>query len=129
MKSPSRAVQNLREFIAVPSVNPMDRDDIPDSIAGETRYAEAVHSRLVSLGLDARLIGQGNRKSVIAEASVPGARDTVLVASHLDTVPVDGMEIDPFDPRIEDERVLGKSGDRRQQKETVQTGIGQADGR
>ena len=30
------------------------------------------------------------------------------MASHLDTVPVDGMEIDPFDPVIEGERLLGR---------------------
>src|SRR5690606_30402039 len=32
----------------------------------------------------------------------------LVVASHLDTVPVDGMVIDPFDPRIEDGRLYGR---------------------
>lgn len=107
-KNPSAAVQLLRDFIAIPSVNPMDRSDIPKSVAGETRYAQAVHAELVALGLDASLIGKGNRKSVIAEASVRGATDTVLIASHLDTVPVDGMVIDPFDPQIEGDHLLGR---------------------
>ena len=34
--------------------------------------------------------------------------ETLLVASHLDTVPVDGMVIDPFDPVVEGDRVLGR---------------------
>ena len=90
----------LRDYVATPSVNPMGRDDLPASIAGERRYAEHVREQLRALGLDAELIGDAERPSVIAEARTPGARETVLVASHLDTVPVDGMTIDPFDPRV-----------------------------
>ena len=32
----------------------------------------------------------------------------MLVASHIDTVPVDGMEIDPFDPVVTDARLYGR---------------------
>jgi acetylornithine deacetylase len=86
----------------------MRRDDVPAEIAGEHRYASHVREQLRGLGLDAQLIGSGERTSVVAEASVRGARDTVLIASHLDTVPVDGMEIDPFDPRIDAGRLYGR---------------------
>jgi acetylornithine deacetylase len=44
----------------------------------------------------------------MALAVAPGATETLLVASHLDTVPVDGMEIAPFDPRLADGRVFGR---------------------
>ncbi len=103
-----RAAALLRDYVAIPSVNPMGRDDIPESIAGETRYAEHVAAQLRALGLDAALVGSGNRKSVIATASHPEASETVLVASHLDTVPVDGMEIEPFDPAVREGRVYGR---------------------
>jgi acetylornithine deacetylase len=45
---------------------------------------------------------------VIAEARARDPLDTLLVASHIDTVPVDGMEIDPFDPVVEGDRILGR---------------------
>jgi acetylornithine deacetylase len=101
-------IRLLREYVAIPSVNPMRRDDMPASITGERRYASHLQEQLRRLGLDAQLIGRGERASVIAEATVRGARDTVLIASHLDTVPVDGMEIDPFEPRIDAGRLYGR---------------------
>ncbi|MEZ4216880.1 MAG: M20/M25/M40 family metallo-hydrolase [Myxococcota bacterium] len=104
----SRAIELLRDYVAIPSVNPMGRDDVPPSIAGEARYAEHVAAQLRAMALDAVVVGAGDRRSVVAEATAAGARDTVLVASHLDTVPVDGMEIDPFDPRIANERLYGR---------------------
>jgi acetylornithine deacetylase len=58
--------------------------------------------------LDATLVGREGRISVVAEATAGPAAETLLVASHLDTVPVDGMEIAPFDPVIEDDRLLGR---------------------
>jgi acetylornithine deacetylase len=106
--TPSAAVRLLREFVAIPSVNPMGRDDLPAEVAGEARYAEAVRAELARLGLDAVVIGAKERPSVVAEARVPGARETLIVASHLDTVPVDGMEIAPFDPVLRDGRVYGR---------------------
>jgi acetylornithine deacetylase len=101
-------IQFLRDYVAIPSVNPMRRDDIPEAITGERRYASHLCEQLRRLGLDAELIGAGERASVVAEATAHGARDTVLIASHLDTVPVDGMEIDPFEPRIEAGRMYGR---------------------
>ncbi len=104
----ARCIQYLRDFVAIPSVNPMGRSDMPAEIAGERRYAEHVQEQLRSLGLDAELFGDPGRPSVVAEARVAGARDTLLIASHLDTVPVDHMEIDPFDPVIKDGRLYGR---------------------
>jgi acetylornithine deacetylase len=101
-------IQFLRDYVAIPSVNPMRRDDIPADVAGERRYASHLREQLRGLGLDAMLLGTGERLSVIAEASARGARDTVLIASHLDTVPVDGMEIDPFAPTIAGGRLYGR---------------------
>ncbi|MEN8181277.1 MAG: M20/M25/M40 family metallo-hydrolase [Myxococcota bacterium] len=102
------SARHLRDYVAIPSVNPMGRDDIPSAIRGERRYAEHLREQLRALGLDAELVGGGDRPSVVAEARSDRARETVLVASHLDTVPVDGMEIDPFDPRVEDGRLYGR---------------------
>ncbi len=106
--STAPCIRYLRDYIAIPSVNPMRRSDIPPEIAGEARYAVHLREQLRGLGLDAELIGPKERPSVVAEARAAGARETVLVASHLDTVPVDGMTIDPFDPRLDGGRVYGR---------------------
>ena len=102
-------LRNLRDYVAIPSVNPMGRGDLAAEIVGETRLAEHLMDQLRGLGLDAALVGEGERKSVVAElrAQDPDA-ETVLVASHLDTVPVDGMEIAPFDPIVEGSHLLGR---------------------
>lgn len=104
----SKAVQYLRDYVAIPSVNPMGRDDIPANISGEARYAAHLAEQLRGLGLDVEIIGAPERPSVIAEARSADAVDTLMVASHLDTVPVDGMEIDPFDPVVKDGRLYGR---------------------
>jgi acetylornithine deacetylase len=101
-------VRYLREYVAIPSVNPMGRADVDASILGERRYAEHLRQQLAALGLDAELIGNPDRPTVVAEARASGARETVLIESHLDTVPVDGMEIEPFRPRIEQGRLYGR---------------------
>lgn len=103
------AIQHLRDYVAIPSVNPMGRDDLPSSITGEARYAAHLREQLRGLSIDAEEVGGHDRPSVVAQvrAAQAGA-DTVLIASHLDTVPVDGMEISPFDPVIEGERLYGR---------------------
>ena len=102
------SIKLLQDYIAIPSVNPMGRSDIPEAIVGEARYAEAVRQKLRQIGLDAEILGDPLRPSVLAEARTEAAVDTVLFASHLDTVPVDGMEIEPFNPVIQDGRVYGR---------------------
>ncbi|MBM4267527.1 MAG: M20 family metallopeptidase [Deltaproteobacteria bacterium] len=101
-------LRHLRDYVAIPSVNPMQSGGAAPEIQGERRYAEHVAAQLRRIGLDAVVVGEGDRASVVAQATAAGATDTVLVASHLDTVPVDGMEIDPFDPRVEGGRLYGR---------------------
>jgi acetylornithine deacetylase len=104
----SAAVRHLRDYVAIPSVNPMGRSDIDARWVGEQRYAEHVHQQLVRLGVDSVLIGSGNRRSVVGQVRAARAAETVMVASHLDTVPVDNMSIDPFDPVVKDGRLFGR---------------------
>lgn len=104
----STAIRHLRDLVAIPSVNPMGRDDMPPEIVGEHAMAEHVAAQLRRLGLDASTLGEGGRTSVVAEAVAGAKAETLLVASHIDTVPVDGMVIDPFDPVVEGDRVLGR---------------------
>jgi acetylornithine deacetylase/succinyl-diaminopimelate desuccinylase-like protein len=108
MQDLSPSIRHLRDLVAIPSVNPMGRDDIPAEIVGEQAMAEHVAHVLGRLGMDAELVGRGGRTSVVGEARVSANADTLLVASHIDTVPVDGMEIDPFDPVVEGDQLFGR---------------------
>lgn len=108
MASTSRAVHHLRDYVAIPSVNPMGRDDQPADIIGEARYADHLREQLRALGLDAECIGSRERPSVVATAAAGRDAETLLVASHLDTVPVDGMTIPPFDPALQGDRLFGR---------------------
>jgi acetylornithine deacetylase/succinyl-diaminopimelate desuccinylase-like protein len=104
----SAAVRLLQQYVAIPSVNPMGRTDIEPAWLGEARYAECVHQQLRKLRVDSVIVGSDNRRSVVGEVRTSRATDTLLVASHLDTVPVDHMSIDPFDPQIRDGRLQGR---------------------
>jgi len=86
----------------------MRTDRVPTELVGERRYAEHLEGQLRRIGLDAVVIGRGDRASVVAEARVTNATDTVMIASHLDTVPIEEMEIDPFDPKIDGGRMYGR---------------------
>lgn len=86
----------------------MGRTDIDPAWLGEERYALCVQQQLQKLRVDSVIVGQGQRRSVVAEVRCAQPSDTLLVASHLDTVPVDNMTIAPFDPSIRDGRLQGR---------------------
>src|SRR4051794_20008092 len=48
------------------------------------------------------------RDNVIARYESPGASRTILLDAHQDTVPADGMTIEPFSPAIEGVRLYGR---------------------
>ena len=103
------AEEYLKGYVAIPSVNPMGRKDQPAEWVGEARLASHIQEELRALSVDAQLVGSPDRPSVVGfvQSSRPKA-DTVLVASHLDTVPVDGMEIPAFDPVVASGRLSGR---------------------
>ena len=103
------AIDYLRDYVAIPSVNPMGRSDLPAEIVGEAAFASHLLEQLRGLSVDAVQVGSPERPSVVAEVQAQqGGGDTVLVASHLDTVPVDGMAIPPFDPQVEGGKLYGR---------------------
>lgn len=97
----------LASMIRLPSVNPCDRE--PEGPhEGEARMTQFVCDWLSERGVDCELQPvTGGRVNVIAR--VEGRQEPPLVfESHLDTVAVDGMTIDPFEPRVEDGRMYGR---------------------
>ncbi|MEX2287382.1 MAG: M20 family metallopeptidase [Planctomycetaceae bacterium] len=101
-------VSIAKELIAIPSVNPMGRD-----LAGpqyfETRLTAYLIDFFKQLGVPYEQIEVApGRSNVIARYEAGVGKPTVLFDAHQDTVPVDGMTIDPFDPVISNGRLYGR---------------------
>jgi acetylornithine deacetylase ArgE len=104
----TEATRLLRDLVALPSINPMGRD-LPADLIHEHRVTAYLESFFRGLGVDfERQSVAPGRDNIVARCVVPGARKTLLLEAHQDTVPVDGMTIDPFGGRIEGKRLYGR---------------------
>ena len=98
----------LKELIAIPSVNPMGRDiDGPEFL--EARMTDYLEHWFTDLGVDFRRIELHPRRSnIVARYQGNPHRPTVLMDAHQDTVPVEGMTIQAFEPEERDGRIYGR---------------------
>jgi acetylornithine deacetylase len=104
---PDTPLEMTRALVSVPSVNP-DLGGAPEEV-GEARAARLCAGWLEAWGLSPRTLESApDRTGVVAE--IPGAREgpTLLLNGHLDTVGVEGMTVDPFDPVVRDGRLYGR---------------------
>src|SRR5258708_27097148 len=106
------AVDILKDLVAIPSVNPMGRD-VSGPEYFETRLSDYLQNFFNTLGVECQRIEVlPGRHNVIARLDRPanqsGANVTVLLDAHQDTVPVEGMTIDPFQPTVKDGRLYGR---------------------
>ena len=98
----------LKDLIATPSVNPMGRD-LSGPEFYETRMTDYLMNFFDDLGVPHEQIDVvEGRSNVIARLDNPGSINTILFDAHTDTVPTDGMIIDPFDPVEKDGKVYGR---------------------
>lgn len=99
----------LADLVRRPSVNPMGRTvSGPEYLEG--RVSEYLVQRFAAAGMRwARQAVAPGRDNVLAvlEATEPGS-PTVLWDAHQDTVPVDGMTIEPFTPTVRNGRLFGR---------------------
>jgi acetylornithine deacetylase len=98
----------LRDLVMRPSVNPMGR-----AIQGpellEQRVTDYLESFFRSLNVPyQRQPIAPERANILAVYEPPGATSTLLLEAHQDTVPVEGMTIEPFGGRIADGRLYGR---------------------
>jgi acetylornithine deacetylase len=98
----------LRDLVSLPSVNPMGRP-----LQGPEIYEHRVTAYLDDFfrGLGVPFERQPVaplRENIVARCTSPGAKRTIILEAHQDTVPTDNMTIDPFAPRIEDGRLYGR---------------------
>jgi acetylornithine deacetylase ArgE len=105
MTEPTRL---LKDLVALPSINPMGRD-LPANLVHEHRVTAYLEGYFRDLGVPyERQTTAPGRDNIVARCEVPGARRTLLFEAHQDTVPVDGMTIDPFAGRIDGGRLYGR---------------------
>ncbi len=99
--------RRVGELVRIPSVNPLQAGPISGT-DGETELAHYLADKVEHLGatvhLDEAMPGRPN-----LYAHFKGQTDqNVVIDVHLDTVAVEHMTQDPFDGRIEDDRVYGR---------------------
>ncbi len=104
----SRFIQDLADFIAIPSVSAQDEhfDDV-------VRAGEWVVSRLVKAGItNARMMQTETHPVVYGDWMGAGAdKPTILIYGHFDVQPADPFELwdtPPFEPSIKDGRIYGR---------------------
>ena len=99
-------VKTLCSLVAIPSVNPMGRDDTGDEFY-EYRMTDRLEEIFTELGLAFERQAIAPKRCNIV-ARVDGSERLLVFEAHQDTVPVDGMTIPPWEPSVRDGRVYGR---------------------
>lgn len=111
MVSTLEIARRVGDLVKIPSVNPLQAGPIGGS-DGETALAHYLANWAEELGgevvLDDVLPGRPNLYARFAGEPTGDTEHVVVIDAHLDTVSVEHMTQDPFDGRIEDERVYGR---------------------
>ena len=98
----------LQDLVRLPSVNPMGRT-VTGDIFHEHRVTDYLEQFFcgLSVGYERRPVAP-LRDNIVARYESPGAKQTILLEVHQDTVPVDGMVIDPFAGEVRDGKLYGR---------------------
>ena len=104
--------KTLAELIAIPSVNPMGRD-VEGEEFFEYRVTDYLENLFERMGVAwQRQAVEPKRENILArlDGRTPPERGgaVLLFEAHQDTVPVDGMTIEPWTPTIKDGRIYGR---------------------
>lgn len=100
-------VSLLADLVAIPSQNPMGRDKTGAEYS-EAAMAAYVADYLKRHGVDAEQyeIAPG-RPNVVGHLDA-GAKETLILEAHMDTVHAEGMTIQPFVPEVRNGRLYGR---------------------
>ncbi len=103
--SPSHVLGVVRELVRIPSVNPALA---PDEGQGEAEIAAFARDWLAARGVEAWLEEAApGRPNAVGRVGA-GAGPSLTLCAHLDTVGTVGMEIPPFEPRADGNRLYGR---------------------
>src|SRR6187401_935802 len=109
---PLDPVETLQKLIQTPSVNPMGRD-VSGPIYGESRMTALLGQICEGQGwpYSHQRVDDGRFNLLAFVEGSPTPQDggeIILWDVHQDTVPVDGMTVEPFGGEIRDGRVYGR---------------------
>jgi len=97
--------QTLKDMVSIDSVNP----SLVKGAAGETEIADYLQNWMKALGLETKRYDvEPGRPNVVGVLRGTGGGKTLLLNGHTDTVGVDYMTIDPFNPVTKDGRLYGR---------------------
>jgi acetylornithine deacetylase/succinyl-diaminopimelate desuccinylase family protein len=100
-------LQLLRDMIAIPSVNPMRVNSGESAEEGMANFVENVlHGARIDC--ERQTVSEGRDNVIAIVHSTERDGNGIMLNSHMDTVPVDNMSINPFDPVLENGRVFGR---------------------
>jgi acetylornithine deacetylase len=95
----------LQGLVSINSINPT----LVEGGAGESEVSAYVLQTFQQMGLNSRQDEAApGRPNVIGRLEGAGGGPSLILNGHLDTVGVEGMEIDPFDPIIKEGRLYGR---------------------
>jgi len=95
----------VQDLIRIDSVNPYLDSDGP----GERQIARFIHDRLLASGLEVSMQPIDEKAvNVIAILRGSGGGKSLMLNGHMDTVSAKRMEIPPFEPVFEDNRIYGR---------------------
>jgi acetylornithine deacetylase len=98
----------LADLVRLPSVNPMGRE-LPATDLYEHRVTAYLEDFFRGLGVPyERQRVAPQRDNIVARFAAPGARRTLVLEAHQDTVPTDNMTIEPFGAHVEGGRLYGR---------------------
>jgi len=104
----NEVVELCQRMVRIPSVNPQDSTD-PAEPYGEARMASFVFDWLGEHGLSPqRQTVQPERENVLAMAEGADSSKTLLLTSHMDTVDVKDMTVEPFAASLRQGRIYGR---------------------
>ena len=98
-------VQLLSDLVAIESINP----SMKGAKNGETIIGNYIFDYLKNLGLEVlRQEALPGRSNIFGKLPGADSKRRLLFEGHLDTMPVEGMVIDPFTPKVEEGRLYGR---------------------
>jgi len=95
----------LQDLVKIDSVNP----SLVSGTAGEAEIAEYLREWMTARGMEATITEiEPGRVNAVGVLKGSGGGKTMMLNGHTDTVGVDYMTIDPFDPKIEGNKLYGR---------------------
>ncbi|MFQ6115960.1 MAG: ArgE/DapE family deacylase [bacterium] len=100
-----KLLEVLQEMIKVDSVNP----NLVDGGNGESKIAHYIRKYLAEIDLEVKFQEiRPNRVNVIGILKGVGNGKSLMLNGHTDTVSMDGMDIEPLNPKYDNGKVYGR---------------------